>query len=453
MNHVRTRIVLTSISGSCLGLGACSTTSPWAYQGAPAPASYPTQTWTDVHPESVQESPASADAQKTRSPGVPSNLTWNTADSGWEFVEAAGSAEPAPEPEPAPTLSDQVGPNISSRIYSSVLSLDLPVEQAPEEQSEFTTNIQQVSFAHDGSNFDPWVSANGSTLLFASTQHRPTADIYMQQVGSRVITRLTDDPAQDVMPALSPDGKRVAFSSNRAGSWDIYVMPVTGGKAVQITSDSAHDLHASWSPDGQSLVFCRLGQTSGRWELWVVDVFNPAQTQFIGYGLFPEWCPISGTGYAGADQILFQRSRERGSRTFSIWTLDYSPTTQQAGNETEIASSPDHALINPSWSPDASRIVYAAVPNPESWTDESRPTSASLWMIGTDGRGQVNLTSGSSIDLMPAWGSNGRVFFVSNRGGTENLWSLDIAPAILAATGESAPTNNAVSTAPTEDDH
>lgn len=454
MNRItpRTGLTFVALAGSCLALGACATMSPWAQEKAPAPVSYPSEPdWSINSYAQAQTTPTYTQPTTSFSPSTStSSVTWESVDSGWDFVEAIGTAEPQPEPEPEPAKPSVNGPNMSSSIYSSVLSLDLPVEQEGADQAEHTVNIQQVSFAHDGSNFDPMVSRDGQTLLFSSTQHRPTSDIYMQHVGSRVITRLTDDPGQDVMPSLSPDGKRVAFASNRAGSWDIYIMPVTGGKAVQVTADVSNDLSPSWAPDGQSLVFCRLGQTSGRWELWVVDVFNPAQTQFIGYGLFPEWCPVKGTGYAGADQILFQRSRERGSRTFSVWTLDYSTATQQATNETELASSPDFALINPSWSPDASRIVYAAVPNPENWTTENRPTSASLWMIGTDGRGQVNLTSGASIDLMPTWGTSGRVFFVSTRNGVENLWSLDIAPAILAATGEQAPANGTFTSAPAD---
>ena len=48
--------------------------------------------------------------------------------------------------------------------------------------------------------------------------------------------------------------------------------------------------------------FSRLGQQSGRWEIWVKDVMSDAGPQFIGFGLFPEWCPVSGTGIAGEQQ-------------------------------------------------------------------------------------------------------------------------------------------------------
>ena len=354
----------------------------------------------------------------------------------WGVVEAATYAERfRPELQ---TVTDKKpsGPNMASQLYGELLGTEIP--GTGEFQGQHTVNIRQISFTNDGSDFDPQVSRDGRRLVFASTQHTPTADVYIKDVGSRVLTRLTDDPGQDVMPTISPDGTRIAFTSNRTGSWDIWVMPVNGGKAIQVTSGSSNDLHPSWSPDGQQVVFCRLGQTSGRWELWVADVYDNAATQFIGYGLFPEWCPKEGTGAGGADQILFQRSRERGDRTFAIWTIDFDRGALQAGRETQIASDPDFALINPAWSPAGDRIAYGAVPNPDEWIGSgvgALPPSAAIWMVGVDGRGEVPLTSGASIDLMPTWSSAGQVIFVSNRSGVENLWSVDMAPALLAATG------------------
>jgi len=262
-------------AGLAATLTGCAT-SPWAVN-TPAPTNTPERQWSEAstqfydHPyapeTTVQNTPTDPTAESA--PADATTPSWDQADGAWEFVKATGSAEtPAPDPEHTPaSTSEPTGPDMASRIYSGVLSLDLPMTGSAATQTQSTVNIQQVSFAHDGSNFDPMVSPDGKTLLFASTQHRPTADIYMQKVGSKVITRLTDDPAQDVMPALSPDTQRIAFASNRAGSWDIYIMPVTGGKAVQISSEGANDLSPSWSPDGQKLVFCRLGETSGQWEL------------------------------------------------------------------------------------------------------------------------------------------------------------------------------------------
>lgn len=301
-----------------------------------------------------------------------------------------------------------------------------------------SANVSRVTFAQEGADFDPCVSRDGERLVYASTQHRTTADIYLKKINSKVVTQLTNDPADDVMPAISPDGSRIAFASNRAGSWDIFVMPSSGGRAVQITSDPTDELHATWSPDGKNLVFCRLGEASGRWEMWVVDATNSASATFIGYGLFPQWCPVAGSGMDQSDRILFQLGRDRGKRTFGLWVLDYKQG--QASNQTEIASSSDSALINPTWSPDGQWIAFAEVPATGASADEKGrasklPHDASIWMIGVDGTGKVSLATGPGASLMPVWAPDHRLYFVSNRGGAENVWAMDMKSALLAATG------------------
>lgn len=338
---------------------------------------------------------------------------------------------------PAANVDDQPT-DLPGRLYAPLIPRSLPDEESTG-QIRSSANIRQATFTFEGSNFDPTVSRDGKTVFFASTQHSESSDIYAKPVHSRVLTRLSDDPAQDVMPSISPDGNRIAFASDRHGSWDIFVMPATGGRAVQITDDPAHDLHPSWSPDGRFLVFCRRGLTSGRWELWVVAADNPSMSNFIGYGLFPEWCPVPNSGTNKSDIIAFQRSRDRGERTFAIWTLNYDPDARHAFQETQLVASPSAALINPSWSPDGRYVVYVSVPNPEAEGENGRPETSTLWMIAQDGQAQVPLTGGEAVDLMPTWGGNNEVFFVSTRGGRENIWSLDMAPAVAAAEGLVAP--------------
>jgi len=312
-------------------------------------------------------------------------------------------------------------------------------ENAPGSPSA-TLNLTQVTFAQEGADFDPAISRDGSRIVFASTQHRSTADLYTKAVGGRTITQLTNDPAEDGTPEISPDGTRVAFASNRNGNWDIFVMPITGGKPVQITSDLSDELHPSWSSDGNSLVFCRMGPTSGRWEMWVADATRAGGETFIGHGLFPRWCPAPRTGSDGADRIVFQLGRERGQRSFAIWTIDY--RDGQASNPTLIASSSAAALINPAWSPDGSHIVYASVP----LIDERRPAgtslpSAELWLASVTAEATVRLTSSDLRAIRPVWGPANRLYFVSDRNATENIWSIDLAPSLASiqpANGSSA---------------
>ena len=327
------------------------------------------------------------------------------------------------------------GGNASATIESSVVAhANDSRDGAPGEGD--SGNISQISFAPEGADFDPDVSRDGRTIVFASTQHRPKADIYIKSTTGRTVTQLTNDPANDLMPRLSPDGTRIAFASDRAGNWDIYVMPATGGKPIQVTSSAAQELHPSWSPDGSEIAYCRLGETSGLWEMWITSVSNPGIARFVGNGLFPQWCPISGTGSGGADRIAFQKSRERGDRAFGIWVMDY--RNGEAGNTTEIASSTISACINPSWSPDGQWIAYATVPNPSEWSGESRPSWAELWMVDAAGNNRVALTGGHFVNLMPSWGPQNKLYFVSDRGGIDNIWSMDTAKVLALAASNAA---------------
>ena len=316
-------------------------------------------------------------------------------------------------------------------------------QTAPEaSRHDATHNLVRVSYADEGADFDPALSRDGKQVVFASTRHRPTADIYVQTVGGTSVTQLTNDPAHDVMPALSPDGSRVAFASNRDGNWNLYIMNAAGGQAVQLTSDTSHELHPSWSPDGERIVYCRLNEQSDRWEIWTVDADKPGAQTFVTFGLFPEWHPSE-------DAIVFQRSRERGDRFFGVWTIEL--IDGQGVFPTEVVSSASHAVINPSWSVDGAFIACATVQNPQqNLASDARPQAADVWIVRRDGAARTNLTGGFYVNLMPTWGPDQQLMFVSDRGGIDNIWSVNPKQAMVAA-GMDLPEADTFATVPLDD--
>ena len=276
--------------------------------------------------------------------------------------------------------------------------------------------LRQITFSTEGGDFDPAVDPTGTLLVHASTRHRQTANIYLSLIDDIAITQLTDDPANEVMPAFSPDGKQIAYASDRAGNWDIYIMQVSGWHAIMITDDPSHDIHPSFSPDGKKLVYRSFGQQSGQWELVVVDVENPTTKRFIGFGLFPNWSPTDHC-------IVFQHARERGTRWFSIWTL--SVHDGEASQPMEIAASSNAAAITPCWSRDGKSIVFCTVVDPEK-QDPSRPVQADVWITSVQDQVRANLTNSNYASLQPVWSPNGEILFVTDRAnkGVDNIWSI-----------------------------
>lgn len=305
----------------------------------------------------------------------------------------------------------------SSSATSITLFGDLPTPDRDPTRWDAQVAIQRHTSADEGEDSDPGVDPSGQWLVFASTRHQETPNLYLQRTDGVAVRQLTNDAASEVQPTFSPDGKRIAFASNRAGDWDIWVIDIDGTNAIQITSGPSDDLHPSWSPDGQRLVYCSRGPRDGQWGLWIVSAEAGGVRQFIGNGLFPEWSPKG-------DVIVYQRARQRGTRWFSLWMLTL--VNGEPRYPTEIAASGDYAMVTPTFSPDGEELAYTAMHSaPTLETSASpAPSTSDIWIVGLDGRGRQCMTDGHGRHHSPVFGPDGRLYFVSDRDGASRVWSV-----------------------------
>src|SRR5213080_1090645 len=115
----------------------------------------------------------------------------------------------------------------------------------------------------------PDVSPDGRTIAFSYL-----GDVYTVETIGGTARAITSHPAHDVAPVFSPDGSKIAFSSNRHGSYDVFVTSVRGGKPTRLTFDSASDMACGWTPDGKHVLFASSRGTAfpGGYELYTVPV-------------------------------------------------------------------------------------------------------------------------------------------------------------------------------------
>jgi Tol biopolymer transport system component len=148
-----------------------------------------------------------------------------------------------------------------------------------------------------GADRQPVVSPDGKRIAFASDRDGDF-DIYVMKSapeGRRNMPlRLTDNTAFDFAPDWSPDGERIAFSGGTAGEREIYVMRADGSDPTNLTGNAADDSDPAWSPDGERIAFT--STRTGDAEIWSMGADGSDATNLTGSpnseDLQPDWQPL-----------------------------------------------------------------------------------------------------------------------------------------------------------------
>ncbi|MEW6757298.1 MAG: protein kinase [Acidobacteriota bacterium] len=200
-------------------------------------------------------------------------------------------------------------------------------------------------------------------------------------------------------PALSPDGRTVAYAADAGGRRDVWISDVGGGPALRLTTEGESNGSPSWFPDGAALAF--VSWRGGRPGIWKVGRLGGAPVPLLKDAEDPAVSP-DGT------RLAFARAAGEGFLRIGVASLD-SP------GEARLLSDGSGGIWDhrhPSWSPDGRTLCY------EDHND--------LWLLPSEGGPARALTRDDPPDTFPRWAPDGRhIYFTSLREGTSAIWRVE----------------------------
>ena len=290
----------------------------------------------------------------------------------------------------------------SSILLALLLALSPAAAQPP------TTTA--LAAASPGYYRQPAISSN--RIVFVSE-----GDLWKVPLAGGVATRLTSHPGDETLPAISPDGKTVAFTAEYESggggplSPDVYTMPISGGQPRRLTFDNRGNV-AGWTNNGQVVVASDKFSTLPNAQLSTIDPGTGVRT------IVPLWQASDGafdpaTGKLAFVRLPFQSSstkRYKGGFIQQLWIWD---PTADGGKQEATALAADFAGTSkhPMWW--QGRIYFL--------TD--RDGHMNIWSMLSDGKDVKQHTTHSGMDVQGGALAGGKLVYQVGA----DLWLLDIA--------------------------
>ncbi len=213
---------------------------------------------------------------------------------------------------------------------------------------------------------EPGIAPDGAEIAFVSG-----GDIWVAPTAGGPAHLLVSHPATESRPLFSPDGRQLAFVSNRTGNADIFVLALATGEVRRLTFDDGDDQLDAWSRDGRWIYF----SSASRDVAGMNDVYRVAVE-----GGTP--MPVSADRYV---------------------------------NEYFAAPSPDGETI---------AFTARGMASSQWWRKgHSHIDEAEVWLLRRGTGSYERVTEGGAKEMWPMWSGDGRqIFYVSDRGGAQNIW-------------------------------
>ncbi len=234
-------------------------------------------------------------------------------------------------------------------LIGAAIPLGLYLTRAKSTAPDWTRASHLQLTNQPGTEYFPTLAPDGEDFVFSS-EPEGNFDLFQQRVGGKNARSLTPNtPSDEYEASYSPDGKRIAFYSNREPA-GVYIMEATGENVRPLI---ARCHHPAWSPNGKEIVCSRVGHSLPSTRninpsmLLIADVETGAQRQLCeSDAMQPSWSP-------NGSRIAFWFNPPSAGRS-DIATIS------KAGGEIEVVTTDASTNWNPVWSPDGKFLYFAS---------------------------------------------------------------------------------------------
>jgi eukaryotic-like serine/threonine-protein kinase len=267
------------------------------------------------------------------------------------------------------------------------------------------------------------------------------------------VSRVTSYPGLETEPALSPDGKMVAFVWNgeNQDNWDIYVKLIDEGVPVRLTRDPADDLSPTWSPDGGLIAFRR--QSAGRGGIYLVPSLGGKErmiSELVGGVNFKslDWSP-NGKFLASSERHslavppgIFLLAVDTGEKKpLTSGLFDYDPAFSPDGESllfTRASGSMSRLYRVPVAGGEPRRVIYDDTESSSGvWTPGGTEIifcgsgyETGLFRVKARGGKPQPLSPGGQFGFYPSISRQGHRLVYSEQTYDTDIWRLDLSPAL-----------------------
>jgi tricorn protease len=253
-------------------------------------------------------------------------------------------------------------------------------------------------------------------------------DIWTASEDGTAVQRVTDNSAREIYPRFSPDGRWIAFSSNRYGNYDVFVVAATGGTPTRLTFHTGTDDVVGWTRDSQQVIF-RSARGDGAFPTVAVLYEIPATGGMekplpLDWGFSGSFSPDGKSIAFNRHPAVWSRQHYRGSYAADLWT-----GTLTNGTYTKLVGDERYNRYWPMWGADDS-IYFVADPLPNDkgvkpGSFDVRKSVNNIYKVPAKGGQPVQVTRHTDGNLFwPSISSDGKVIVYEENFG---IWKLDVA--------------------------